>query len=582
MKQLGADGNYYWYPGLANGGDDYSNPEPYNGQDGGQVSTPTNSAGDPGTVIGPPNAQGGIGGMAGAASTTEDDLRQYLQPAQFSQYKMSGLSPDAWLAQQSALQSDAKQKADLALQLQQKQLGLSGASLANTQANEAAIRAQQQAQLAQQAYQWGNLSAEQKATLAQQQAQLANTQSNQQAQLAQNAQQFNQNYALDQGKTLLQLGSRPDTLTRYLYAIRGQQTPQAIAGTTTNLPGFQNVVGQPNPGATIPGAGVAGAAPSSAAPAPAPNASTVPMLPGTIGMQTPQPVSLLQNNAANPNYESNLSSIAAQSPALTQLLASAHSGSPTGQLSGGNAPVSLNLAPANPSIQAPAYNPNVTAAQNSAGPKNSINGINLYKDGGVIPEPVTGVGDISGQPYKFGEAGPEAVIPNDELEKMPSDMLERLMQASGKVDIHTDGPDGKKQKMSFILKAPVKGPKPSPSKAVNSYADGGTIGYDPSNVPSLGSQGAGFFNDPNLQTVVNRGYNSSPQTPLFPQVGIATGQGQSLIPSMQRLNSLLPSEKSLYSGALQDEFGAQPDDIYALSQSLAPGARNLTTPNYKV
>ncbi len=116
---------------------------------------------------------------------------------------------------------------------------------------------------------------------------------------------------------------------------------------------------------------------------------------------------------------------------------------------------------------------------------------------------------------------------------------------------------------------------------MNSYADGGTIGFSPSDTPSLGGSASGFFNDPNLQKVVQRGYNSDPNTPLFPQIGVATNGGQSLIPSMQRLNTLLPSEQSLYGGAIQDEFGGNAADTFALSQKLAPGANNLSTPNYK-
>lgn len=451
------------------------------------------------------------------------------------------------------------------------------------------------------------------------------------AKLAQNAQQFAASQDLSRGNTLLGLGSRPDTLIKYLYAIRGQQTPQAIAGTTTNLPGYQNIVGQPNAGGTIPSAGAVGGAPvpssSGAAPASAPSLVSQP------GMLTPQPFNMGWQDVLNKTNAIN-----------------APGGNRINQLDG---TTGLNLGPANPLMgqgnvlggnqyanalskitamqgggglgNAPGYKPGEfynsptpytpnrarTPAEEAEQLRIDTNG---YAEGGLIPEKVNGIGEDSGQPYTFGEEGTEAVVSND--------MLERLMQVAGKVDLHQKSKDGRSQRFSFTLNAPPKAKKDQPTPGdrpdvnsyasggsigyepskksstmpsglhmmpngqmmgeggMNSYAAGGTIGYDPSNVPSLGSQASDFFNDPNLSTVVNRGYNSSPQTPLFPQIGIATGQGQSLIPSMQRLNSLLPSEQSLYAGALQDEFGAQPDDVFSLSKRLAPQVSGLRTPRF--
>lgn len=395
------------------------------------------------------------------------------------------------------------------------------------------------------------------------------------AQREQNAALTREQLDVQRGNTLLNLGQRPDTLIKYLYALRGQQTPQAIAGTTTNLPGYQGLVGQPNPQ----GAGAGGVS-SSAPSAPAPN--PVPMLPGTAGMLAPQPASLLQNNAANPNYEANLASIAAQSPALTQLLASAQ----------GGAPASLNLAPANPGLGPSAMNlgPGITYNADRSGglpaltPQQSaqaqtdyfadatgeqraagrqfyesigqwlhpgeidpvehsyIGTPRAYAEGGVISEPMIAVGLNSGRVITMGEeapAKPETVVPQ-----------------------------GKSV-------ADVKG-----MHSKSSYQTGGSLGYDPSRVPTLGESSSEFFNNPYLKTVVDRGYNSAPSTPLFPQVGIATGGGQSLIPSMQRLNSLLPSEQSLYAGALQDEFGANPEDVFTLARRLAPQVSGLRTPRF--
>ncbi len=148
------------------------------------------------------------------------------------------------------------------------------------------------------------------------------------------------------------------------------------------------------------------------------------------------------------------------------------------------------------------------------------------------------------------------------------------MEVAGKVDLNTKSADGKSQRFSFTLNG---APKPKKEKT-NSYSNGGTIGF--TNPPTLGGNASGFFNDPNLKQVVDRGYNSNPGTPLFPQIGIATGGGQSLIPSMQRLNSLLPSEQSLYAGALQDEFGANAEDVFSLSKKLAPQVSGLRTPSF--
>jgi hypothetical protein len=325
---------------------------------------------------------------------------------------------------------------------------------------------------------------------------------------------------------------------------------------------------------------------------------------------------------------------------------------------------------------------------------NKGSGLNFYK-GGVIPEEVVGVGLQSGQPYSFGEKGPEGVIPNDQmppnLKSKKPDLFDQLMSKGG--DIHYTEDDGKTKRSIKIGQTPAlprqapdtsiggnnsyaeggpigadpagprvgpgdpfgQGPAPysqsgpwapyrdlwdylfgpyqgnqiegqrlraaderqkllqrsyamtdyfnkghaqspdasernakskypghfqtSDVNAPNSYAAGGTIGYNP-NTPSLGSQSGGLFNPPDLQNVVSRGYNSSPQTPLFPQIGVATNNGQSLVASSQRLNSLLPSEQQLYSGTLQDEFGVQPDDVFAMARKLAPQVSGLHTPKY--
>lgn len=328
--------------------------------------------------------------------------------------------------------------------------------------------------------------------------------------------EYNQNYAFNQGKELLGLGSRPDTLIKYLYAIRGQQTPQAVAGTTTNLPGFQNVVGQPNPG---------GAAAPAAQPAAAP-----------VGIQAPRLAPLPTLAGADLR-----GMIGTPQSATAQVNAQRANNNPTPN------PVDGAITPANPYGSAggtPLTSDTANFFSHLAslgifgGPPAPTGGLQSTPEpqpvamaaGGVIPEPVIGYGLHSGQTYTFGERGPETVVPG-------------------------------------------QGAAP---KGDGSYAAGGTIGYD----PSVPGPSANVFNPPDLQGVVARGYNSSPQTPLFPQIGIATNGGQSLIPSAQRLNSLLPSEQSLYSGALTDEFGVQPDDVFAMTRRLAPQVSGLRTPRF--
>ena len=426
---------------------------------------------------------------------------------------------------------------------------------------------------------------------------------------------------VQRGNALLGLGQRPDTLIKYLYALQGQQTPQAIGGTTTNLPGYRNVVGQPTPQSTtplpFPAAGAAGLPSPQPAPTVAPRASlNLPNVgaPNPLTMGTPQQNAYAQQNATNQQAAGGVvpadpfaslrpGGIAApqlSSAAITPQSALAQQNQAPGtlSLSGGQmAPGQTYAAPINLPPQTGTSGNIVTGFTNYGGDRgieqsgreevqrpDYLGGGTFWRDyaqGGVIPEPVTGVGDVSGQPYKFGEEGPEAVMSNE--------MLQKLMAVASKVDFHSKGSDGKSQRITMTLGGPPKlGAKKKADMPtddhdqmpMNSYASGGAIGYDPSRVPTLGSQSAGLFNDPNLANVVGRGYNATPSVPLFPQIGIATGGGSSLIPSAQRLNSLLPSEQGLYGGALQDEFGVWPNDVFAMTRALAPQVSGLRTPRY--
>lgn len=376
---------------------------------------------------------------------------------------------------------------------------------------------------------------------------------------------------VQRGNTLLGLGQRPDTLIKYLYALRGQQTPQAIGGTTTNLPGYQNVIGQPNPQSISPSPVAAGgvgpsSAPSLSAPVglnlPAENGFNAPRLgqAGAPNVQTSENLTLAARNPAmstaiglpnvphlGPQQGVSFSPLATNAQGGTQ-----YANSLGQQIRSGPGSGAILFDPvngiANPTLvaqQAAFKQSDPSGWAESQRRQQGLNdetsmGERGYAHGGVIPEEVRGVGQESGQPYTFGEQGPETVVPSEETTAgagaFAAEFFKALQSKSGE------------------------------------FATGGTIGY--------GANSSDFFNNPNLKGVVDRGYNSSPQTPLFPQIGIATNGGQSLIPSTQRLNSLLPSEQALYSGALTDEFGANAQDVFSMTKQLAPQVSGLRTPRF--
>lgn len=613
---------------------------------------------------------------------------------------------------------------------------------------------------------------------------------------------------VQKGTTLLGLGSRPDTLIKYLYALRGQQTPQGLMNTTQSLPGFGTAASTPAPApapATTPAATTPATTPVAAgAPGPGNNAPPgTSLIPGTVyvgagGVGTPVP-SPSTGGMTIPG--TNLTQ--GTSTAALQQQAAANGGVVAGP--GGN-PI---YTPGTPTPALAGVGPNVMGLGSPGAPftwgagitpppppgGGSYSGAGLpvgppqvpapplaYAQGGVIPEPVIGIGLHSGQTYKFGEEGPEAVVPNEDLppdiggpRQSPDaqdrnkahggsyldfinsqskwttgqDMTDQWKQGQKTTDgrrnfvpptppvsngydeggtIGYDAPamhspnaplnEGSEipaiESIFKLLHSSMHTSPMAPSAAIgdtdNRYATGGTIGYNPiqatnalnqsgalnpgqvnynapisapaaapvqttapapvappppiaapapssaltpvpqpgyapnvpapvgaqpvpqpiyvatpqptpipmpqvpppvgpqnalppitppaptpattlnvpaidplrmnMNTPGLGAQAAGFFNDPRLAQVVARGFNSSPLTPLFPQIGIATNAGQSLVPSQQRWNSLLPSEQALYQGALQDEFGAVPGDVTTLSQKLAPKATGLRTPKF--
>lgn len=374
-----------------------------------------------------------------------------------------------------------------------------------------------------------------------------------------NKAKYNQDYELERGKTLLSLGSRPDTLTRYLYAIRGQQTPQALGGPTVPLPGFQNIFANPGSSSPVPPAApqLAPSAPSAQVSRPA-QGQTFPNIPSNanVALVGGTPISLANGwtperlAAGLGSSQANSTNVQEPIPAMSppsQVSRGDSTGyvSPSTGLSGFNTDGTVRLAP---------NDPDAAGLMAKYPGKYRIG----FADGGVIPEPVMGKGMMSGQSYMFGEEGPETVVNRDQMmrmkEHMPKDIFEQLMGMGGDLSYSED--DGKRKRSIKV------------SKSDNSYASGGTIGYNPE-----------LFNPSGLSNIVSRGYNSTPDVPLLPSVGMATG-GTSFIPSAQRLNNMLPSEQSSYAGSLQDEFGLQPDDVFSLAQKLAPKVRGLSTPRY--
>ncbi len=383
------------------------------------------------------------------------------------------------------------------------------------------------------------------------------------------------------GDTLLGLGSRPDTLIRYLYALRGQQAPQQLGGVAPALPGYPGINALPQGGA--PNVGVPSSSPAvSAAGSPPPqpalagarasiNLPNVGAAPAGVGAPnlTAQPGYIDQRLLPGTNPLASLAPAGGVAPTLVPQSPLALANQAPGTISinggGGTAPFS---GLAKDFGWVPTRNPLATPVAMQDGENIRYGARNEYAQGGVIPEHVVGVGQDSGQTYEFGEEGTEAVMSND--------MLERLMAVAGKVDFNSKGSDGKSQRITMTLNGPPKlGKKKMPESPMNSYAAGGTIGYS----GGKNDYNPQVFNPPNLSGIVGQGFNT-PGIPLPPQVNMLTGGGQSLIPSAQTLSNALPSEVGAYSGFLTDEAGVRPEDVFALGKRLAPKVTGVRTPSY--
>lgn len=343
------------------------------------------------------------------------------------------------------------------------------------------------------------------------------------------------------GNTLLGLGSRPDTLIKYLYALRGQQVPQGFENTTQNLPGYQNVLGT----------GAQATAPTLARPV-AP----------TLAPSAPLP-------APGPTYQN-----------MTQT-------STAGQFAG---------IPANAAVQNVAGTP-ISLSDWAVKNQSILPGAVPYAGGGIIPEPVVGIGLRSGQSYTFGEKGPEEVEP---AEKPYANSGTGSFAYGGTIGY--EPPNLAQEKMDLLettgqpiyngtswYQTPPPAPQPS---APQQYTTGlfsrdttsGTRTPQPFMSGQSGQSGQSYappslFNPSGLAGNIAGPLNPN-GNPNFPQFSHFTGGGQSLIPSAQRLNQSTGSERSLYSGFLQDEAGVVPEDIWELVRKLSPRVSGLRTPSF--
>lgn len=357
--------------------------------------------------------------------------------------------------------------------------------------------------------------------------------------------------ALTQGNTLLGLGSRPDTLIKYLYALQGQQTPQGLQNTAAALPGYQGVVAPQTYGAPA-AAPVAAPIAAPAAPVAAPSAAT----------QTAQ----------------------------QQLVAAGRT-------------------------------PRFTTPE----------GVQIFGDGGQVNEPVIGRGLFSGQTIFIGEAGPETIVPEGDT---VAEVKKRSKAKSG--DIH-DSPlpgvsapqsapgfgvsDVFDRPLSLFADGGVIGANPNVYQGLSGFGTNGKLRLAPNDpdaanlmakypglyeitsaqntLPTPGlsfGQGGAFqsYSAPAAAPTTGTFGGSSPigggfapqslfnpGAPSilnnlggqFPQVGNLTGGGASLIPSVQKLGLATPTERSFYSGYLQDQAGVVPEDVFDLARRLNPGAK---------
>lgn len=241
-------------------------------------------------------------------------------------------------------------------------------------------------------------------------------------QFAENKRQFDAQHALDLFKYYADVASNPRNYALNYFLNRGQTLgiPASVrAMGNTNMP-LGQVVGQA-PGLT--GGGVAGGASAGVA-APAPQPSPIP---GAAQIAQAQQNALAFTSAANalkpgtgiastiplPNV-----GVGGSAPNLKQPTVQIAK-TPTGQtqLQMPQSTGAVGVMPTNAVVvnaQTGANGMSIPISLSDWAMKNGAN-IAPFADGGVVPEPVIGIGMMSKQPYMFGENGPEGVVPTDAL-----------------------------------------------------------------------------------------------------------------------------------------------------------------------
>jgi len=383
------------------------------------------------------------------------------------------------------------------------------------------------------------------------------------------------------GQDLLNLGTRPETFLKYLYALRGLQSPQGLDVSPAVLPGFGSQAAAPaaaassTPAPTVPSGGGAPALPGSApsasgtglpamaaaapAPAPAPVGNGMgaialqDLLARQQGLPVPARAGLPQGtNIAGPTSpvpSMPLQNVLVPQPSVfkignTEVLAK--DAQPAGAISVNAGQILPGTVARIPMPQNWSTNPAATVTSIDVTPDGDVveHGMReviqpqhlgggtrweAYADGGPIREPVIGRGVISGLPYMFGEDGTEHVVPEG---KTLDD---------------------------------VKGKRPKSRK----YATGGAVGGVPQYARSV-------FNPAGLAAKLRKS-ELSPGVPVLPQFRYLTGQGESLIPGAQQLTGSTPSEQALYRGFLTDYAGVNADDVFSLAQRMRPQANARPT-----
>ncbi|MDE1822255.1 MAG: hypothetical protein KGI98_15560 [Euryarchaeota archaeon] len=415
-----------------------------------------------------------------------------------------------------------------------------GAAGASVQAEQ--IRAQQQVldreRLSQEFQQTYGLDKQKADQLAQyQQAQLQQNQMD----LAEKQRQFNLDLAqkgqgldVQRGNKLLEIGSRPETLLRYLYAIRGLQAPQG--GQTSALPGYSP--GNYGAPPAYPPLGPQGIG----APPPDRSVTGISIPEAASGKAVPAPVTVPEGQQGPPGFQS-APGIGAQTFGAPVTIPQAQQNhmivAPTSVQTAGPKLAPVTIPGLTSQGQTVSYDPRFglqnTAAINQAAyaanpstvPKlgpTAGGGVQTaggffgsaanakaagFDKGGVIPEPVIGRGLVSGQIYTFNEdtlqdpSKAETVVPAGKTLAEVKDKAGTKLRSGGKIAAKSPktvkaGTSGSGPKslarsgmqmagMNNMMRMPVRGAEaPGVGMGQNgmgmnlpgAYRKGGVIGYE--------------------------------------------------------------------------------------------------------